>query len=245
MDISVVAGKVRDGYRIQWVGMVDGYINALLVSPDGTKDMVAVYIGTDEESMPQYVCSEPDSEMLATTVLPRDGVLGDLRWAAVHGLNAGGSCIPGAAQRPILPDGCVCGYDIETDISATTGNAFPLPESRIISLAMWCSCGYRLLITTEKCDRRDVTYVGTSRELVDEFCVEVTKHMPMWLIGWNSYAFGNYCMLIHSSEESGVFFTRTVGSWAPAEDRRKQKFKYDSVGIIYHPENPDLSAANQ
>lgn len=210
MDLSTLAKRVSGGHRIRWVGMNGGDTEALIIDPHGKEYMVAIHIDTDEQSMPQLICGEPGSEMLPTTVLPRSGDLGELRWASVHGVNIGGKCIPGSGARPLLPTGCVCGYDIETDISAATGNAFPLPESRIISLAVWCDCGYKLLITTERCDQDDVVYVSNSIELVEEFCCRMVDHRPMWLVGWNSYAFDNYCMLIHSPDNVGMYFERTV-----------------------------------
>lgn len=210
MDVRTLAKKISEGTRLQWVGIVGGETEALLVEPDGSRRMVAVFIDTEEESMPQLISGEPDCEMLPTTVLPRNGVLGDHRWAAVHGINVGGTCKPGVAQDLLLPPGCVCGYDIETDVSATTGNAFPLPESRIISLAVWCTCGYRLLITTEKYNNRGAKYAHDSAELVSIFCREMVEHTPMWLIGWNSYAFDNYCMLILSRDDVAEYFERTV-----------------------------------
>ncbi|KAF7585423.1 hypothetical protein BBP40_010958, partial [Aspergillus hancockii] len=186
MDVRTIAQKIGDGARLQWVGVAGDELEALIVEPGGSKSIVSVFIDTDEESMPQLMCEEPGSEMLSTTVLPRSGILGELRWASVHGVN------------------------VETDVSATTGNAFPLPESRVISLAAWCSCGYRLIITTEKGSKRDCIVVRDSRALVERFCDEMSKHMPMWLVGWNSYAFDNYCMLIHASENVDIFFERTV-----------------------------------
>lgn len=211
MDTVTLAQMVEDGYRIRWTGMVYGMAEALLVSPSGEEEMVSIYISTDEDSMPQVSCGEPDSELLPTMVLPRNGELGEMRWVTVHGINVGGTSKPGAGIRPMLPPpGCACGYDIETDISATTGNAFPLPESRIISLAVWCSCGYRLLITTEEYDGSDAVVAASSSDLIDVFCEEMTKHRPMWLIGWNSYAFDNYCMLIHASEDASVYFEKTA-----------------------------------
>lgn len=75
MDISILAARISRGSRIHWVGMVDGHITAIFAHLDGARDMIPVHIGTDEESMPQLACAEPDSEMLPTTVLPRSGNL--------------------------------------------------------------------------------------------------------------------------------------------------------------------------
>lgn len=211
MDTATLAKRIEGGYRIRWVGIVCGMVEALVVSPTGEEQMTGIHISTDEDSMRQLLCGEPDSEMLPTTVLPRNGDLGELRWTTIHGVNVGGTCKPGSGMRPLLPtNNCVCGYDIETDISATTGNAFPLPESRIISLAAWCSCGYRLLLTTEAYDDRDVITVTDSKALVDAFCERMVEHRPMWLVGWNSYAFDNYCMLVHASNDAGMYFEKTA-----------------------------------
>lgn len=210
MDVKLLAHRITGGHRIRWAGIVDGAVEVLMLDAKGKEYMVAIHIDTDEESMPQLLCGEPGSEMLHTTVLPRSGDLGELRWASIHGVNVGGSCKPGSGMRPLLPGGCVCGYDIETDISATTGDAFPLPESRIISLAVWCDCGYKLLITTEKYDAEGVISVANSAELIEEFCCRIVEHRPMWLVGWNSYAFDNYCMLVHSPDSVARYFDRTV-----------------------------------
>jgi hypothetical protein len=57
MDISILATRISYGSRIQWVGMVDGHTTALVVDPDGARDMIPVNIGTDKESMPQLARS--------------------------------------------------------------------------------------------------------------------------------------------------------------------------------------------
>ena len=209
MNCTSVRALVTGGWRIRWVGHEDGALSILMTSPSGTIRTSTLEIETIESGMPQILCGDADTEMLPTTVIPRNGEYGELRWAAVHGLNVGGNGSPGVT-RPSLPDGCVCGYDIETDTSGTTGDAFPLPESRIVSLTCWCTCGYRLSITTEEVDSADTLAVASSSALVASFCAHIAGHRPMWLIGWNSYAFDNYCMLIHAPRASERHFLRTA-----------------------------------
>jgi hypothetical protein len=85
---------------------------------------------------------EEDAVLLSPTVVPRSGDDVVLKWASVQGVNMGGSWAPGAGNSPRRVDGCVCAYDIETDISAKCGADFPLLYERILSVCMWCTCGY-------------------------------------------------------------------------------------------------------
>jgi DNA polymerase elongation subunit (family B) len=116
------------------------------------------------------------------------------RNATVLGINISGDCTIESGKIYTTVDGCTCGYDIELDMRNEIRGGFPLPSVPILSVAMWCTCGYRCFISTMNIQRDYCITVESQTELVSAFMDQIIAHQPLWLVGWNCYAFDNTCL---------------------------------------------------
>lgn len=123
-----------------------------------------------------------------------------LRKASALGVNAGGSCIAGSGQPADIVPGCVCGYDIELNMSLQNRGEFPLPDVDILSCALWCTCGYTAFVTSMDMTGENITGLLDSCDIVSRTIDLVAEHKPQWLVGWNNFAFDNTCMHFHAYE---------------------------------------------
>lgn len=113
------------------------------------------------------------------------GWLKNLRLASIYGLNLGSTsrCSPGLDSVPDDFDyGCTMGYDIETSQKlAGYGSIIPL-NSKIISIALWCSCGLKHSWTTTRvASSETVTFCSTLKILVSRSMSFIDYHGPNWL----------------------------------------------------------------
>jgi DNA polymerase elongation subunit (family B) len=123
-----------------------------------------------------------------------------LRKASALGVNAGGSCISGSGQPANIVPGCVCGYDIELNMSLQNKGEFPLPDVGILSCALWCTCGYKFFLTSMNMKGQNIIGSLDSCDIVSRTIDLVAEHKPQWLVGWNNFAFDNTCMHFHVEE---------------------------------------------
>lgn len=123
-----------------------------------------------------------------------------LRKASALGVNAGGSCYPGSGNPASIEERCVCGYDIELNMSGHGKGEFPMPDVSILSCALWCSCGYRAFLTSMDMNGDSITGSLQSCDIVSLTIDMVKEHSPQWLVGWNNFAFDNLCMHYHAVE---------------------------------------------
>jgi DNA polymerase elongation subunit (family B) len=123
-----------------------------------------------------------------------------LRKASALGVNAGGNCDAGSGNPANIEPGCVCGYDIELNMVLQNKGEFPLPDVSILSCALWCSCGYRMFLTSMDMVGDNILGSLSSCDIVSRTIDHVSDHKPQWLVGWNNFAFDNECMHYHVNE---------------------------------------------
>lgn len=123
-----------------------------------------------------------------------------LRRASALGVNAGGDCEPGSGKPAATYTGCVCGYDIELNMTYQNKGEFPLPDVSILSCALWCTCGYTAFLTSMNMTGEGIVGCLSSCDIVSRTIDLVEEHKPQWLVGWNNFAFDNLCMHFHASE---------------------------------------------
>lgn len=76
--------------------------------------------------------------------------------------------------------------------------SFPLPGTvHIISLAMYCTCGYTKFTTTLEPFNENCIKAGKQQESCRVLIECVMSHRPQWLVGCNNYAFDNTCLITH------------------------------------------------
>lgn len=141
-----------------------------------------------------------------------------LRNATILGLNTSGPCEPGVAHEYKTIDGCVCGYDIELDMRGMEKDGFPLPNTHILSVALWCTCGYKRFISILDINDPNHIYAISQHDLVLSFFNELESHQPLWLVGWNNYSFDNTCLLYHSDTSLYTYFRKVKIGSADAVD---------------------------
>lgn len=204
MDHTQLRALVEAGTFKRWVG-IDAETTldcTVYIQEAGNRrpERIELSIDTDYSGSTVLECGEVGHEASGMGVLPSNDSVRAQRWAAIHGINIGGRCSAGGGTRPTPVIGCTCAYDIETDISDLEGTSFPLPDARIISLAISCSCGLTWAATTDPCNSQIAISVGDAAELVGLFIDKVIDHMPLWLVGWNNFVFDNPCLLMSSPE---------------------------------------------
>lgn len=216
--IDALRARLNDNVYIRWVGSAQnmrGDCRVCLSTRVGSaiNTWVDVMLPRDFEGFTALENHEPMFESEPGPDIARGPRVTDEQWAAILGVNVGGSCVPGGGSVPIPVSGCACGYDIEVDISDLHGSQFPLPDAhtRILSVALWCSCGFKWSCATQRVSNANVVRASCNTELVSMFLDAVASHMPLWLVGWNCFSFDN--LSLEASAEgvySGMFRRTTV-----------------------------------
>lgn len=168
----------------------------------------------------------------------RSGWVKPIELASMYGINIGCNCKPGLGSLPkILPKYCTMGYDIEVSLSLVRTGGFPPSYSKILSIALWCSCGYCKAWTTisHRNKIKDLVFCKSSTELVDMSINAIKEHMPLWLVGYNCYQFDNCSLEKHAPLSLKSIF-RAINNGAKSTSRHS--FYMDLPGI----HNVDLYA---
>lgn len=218
MDLPALRALMRDqGTSITWVGTVNGSLHVRL---GGERATFPVSLPNMSPVIPvlQVISNEESDKDPRNVQIVSPRQYTKLREASVMGVNIGGSCKPGGFEQ-YKDDRSLCSmaYDIEVDISSNEPGEFPLMDHKILSIALSCSCGYKLvntlLASTGENNTHDVQVVfcTDSSHMVGEFLRQVREHMPLWLVGWNNFAFDNQCMLYHYPEMSDICELVRVG----------------------------------
>ena len=186
---------------ITWMGVLsdeyDGhhvYISTMRGSDLSSRALRSIEVRNDATHLRRLRSGELRPEKDISGVVPRSGKAGMRRLASTMGWNIGARGVPDIMHHPDDVPGCVCAYDIEVDTSPLEGDSFVLPDSEIISCALYCSCGLRLSINTMGVTGDTVRAVEGSAELVYTLLDAILDHKPQWLIGWNNFAFDNFCL---------------------------------------------------
>lgn len=212
-----LASRVSAGAVIRWCGTAEENV-AIVELVEANKS--SLYNADVERELSLVgACGtvrngEADSPMsIVGPVPPNQDFFAILRKASVLGVNIGGCCVRGLSHEYIKVDGCTCGYDIELDLRDVERGGFPLADVPILSVALHCTCGYNMFITTlETNDCCDITCT-TQSDIVTTTMKAIVTHRPLWLVGWNCYAFDNTCLNHHAPESiSEVFRQVKVGS---------------------------------
>lgn len=217
ITVSQLHDVVSKGATIRWCGAVNPDELIVEIIYDNTSRMYTVDVNTELDSIGYNGVirnGEADEPMeIVGPIPPNTDFFAVLRKASVLGINISGSCRSGSAQMYENVDGCVCGYDLELDLRGQDRGGFPLPSVPILSCALWCSCGYRMFITTMECEFDNCIAGCTQRTLVSETVRCISGHRPLWLVGWNCYSFDNTCLAYHASDDYINMFKRVkVGS---------------------------------
>lgn len=206
--------KLDKGSRIRWCGRAEnGCITAQLMKGD-----LRMFVSID--------VNQVVSDWKTSGVLRNGGAAKPLtdvgyvpsktdtfvtyRNATVLGINVGGDCTVGSGKIYEPIEGCTCGYDIELDMRGQSRGGFPLPSVPILSVALWCNCGYKRFISTMKVDDDSCVTVESQAELVSTFMDEVMSHCPLWLVGWNCYSFDNTCLSYNAVDTEYTTYFRKV-----------------------------------
>lgn len=199
--------KIASGAEIIWVGTVDEKSILVRVIQNDTD----VIYGIDPSALPKpskenaviRVEATKPSKSAIDVLWGLYGWLIRLRRVTVYGINVSGDCNTGSGRMAKLNGTyCTMGYDIETSMSLTQNDSFTPSYSKITSLAVWCTCGYRKAWTTIKHKPLGgLYYVPTSKRLVRCFIRDVAEHKPMWLVGYNCYQFDNCSINFHCPDD--------------------------------------------
>src|SRR6186713_1105507 len=195
----------EEGYLITWCGVMGTDDICVYTLKDNTKFKYRVILDARILRAPTNgVLRNGEADRPWTVVgpvPPNKDFFGPLRLASAMGVNVGGDCEPGAVRMRREVSGCVCGYDIEVDLKYQEHGSFPLPSAEILSIALWCTCGYEYFCTSleSSAHPKDGNSMG-SESMVTSTIKAIIGHQPLWLAGWNCYSFDNTCMLYHASE---------------------------------------------
>lgn len=193
MDVDSLRELVLNrGGRVQWVGYCEGKSMVRLASGPSYR---VVDVDPSQELTPRHdwdTVGNNDSDDLDSftmSVAPPDtSAFAPVRALSVLGINIGGDCLPGSGKEYRHTEECTCSYDIETDMSQNVDSGMGLVGCEIMSIAAHCSCGVEFFMPT-------TPGVISSSRVCAEFMEFVRDHRPVWLIGYNCYAFDN--MHIH------------------------------------------------
>lgn len=208
---------IANGAYIRWCGMVKkGYILVQLVE---NEERYLITVNVDNVLkrwlrrgiLRNGEAINPRSDI--GFIPPSNDPFTDCKKATVLGINISGNCTVGNAKIYKEVEGCTCGYDIELDLRGEERGGFPLPSTPILSIALWCTCGFKYFISTMNLNL-DYCYTTTDQHnLVSKFLDVVREHEPLWLVGWNCYSFDNTCLVYHGSENSRIPFRKVkIGS---------------------------------
>ena len=232
--LHTLQNKVSSGAIILWIGSVSD--DQILIRLWETDKSIIYLFDTRTLPKPKYpkpikhneATSEPLSFVGVTW--QRRGWLRSLRIACIYGINLASSCKSGLGTVPItMPKVCTMGYDIEVSLSLVKTGGFPPPYSRILSIALWCSCGYcKAWTTIRHKPLNNITYCKHSSELVLLSLNAIADHMPVWLVGYNSYQFDN-CSLLYHAPSSMKHIFKPINSGAKSASRHA--FYIDLLGV--------------
>lgn len=218
---SEVELKVQDGHHIVWTGSYTDNILGIRLYKDGymsmhTLDIDKIKPPKDPDVIQHNEATTKPLSFVSIT-WQRQGWLRCLRVASIYGINTGSRCAPGMGTLPTgIPKLCTMGYDIEVSSKLTRKGEFPPVHSRITSIALHCSCGYCEAWTTikHKLTIPGLTYCESSSDLVVQSLSAIKEHMPLWLVGYNCYAFDNRVMSYHTPRRlrSTIFKSISTGS---------------------------------
>lgn len=208
---------IKKGFTIRWCGMLKGSEILVQISRNGNSSLLRIDVNNVFDSWSAVGTirnGEATSPYTDVGYAPSNvDSFGLLRKATVLGINTSGDCYTGCAKQYQLVEGCTCGYDIELDLRNQERGGFPLPSVPILSVALWCNCGYKYFISTLDISREFCVTVSSQSELVSVLIREVSNHQPLWLVGWNCYSFDNTCLLYQADETHANFFRRVkIGS---------------------------------
>jgi DNA polymerase elongation subunit (family B) len=208
---------VAKGAVIRWCGAIEADELLVELTHNGKSWTYHVDVDTELESVGHNGVirnGEADEPMeVVGPIPPNTDFFAVLRKASVLGINIGGTCESGSGKMYDQVDGCTCGYDIELDLRGQERGGFPLPSVPVLSCALWCSCGWKMFITTMDCDLEDTIANCTQESLVSATVGCIRQHKPLWLVGWNCYSFDNTCLAYHASDDLVSMFKRVkVGS---------------------------------
>ena len=226
--------EVYSGTKILWVGSLSDTEVLIRLYKDGKNKIVQFDNNTLLAPKNAYVVTHNEAtskpESFVGIIWQRKGWLKSLRVASIYGINIGSKCKPGLGVIPDeIPNVCTMGYDIETSLALVKEGGFPPPYSKILSIALWCSCGYCKAWTTIKHKPvKDIVYCKTSSQLVELSINAIREHMPLWLVGYNCYQFDN-CSLGYHAPRNMLSIFRPINSGAKSVSRHA--FYIDLPGI--------------
>lgn len=228
--------KVDGGDTILWVGS-DNDSRVLIRLSEGMSDSHRIF-AIDIDKLPKPVAHSIVEHNEATSgtkkfvgvTWQRRGWLRAMRIASIYGININSRCKSGLKSTPMKQiRTCVMGYDIETSQHLTKNGSFPPYNSRITSIALWCSCGYCKVWTTIKHTKlTNIKYCITSSQLVRESIEDISQHMPQWLVGYNCYQFDNCVLAYHSPPSMKILF-KSINSGS--KSRANYSFYINLTGI--------------
>lgn len=208
---------VENGERIRWCGTpVDGRVSVQLIKND-TARFVTIDV---DKVFDDWKCvgvirnGEAINPMENTGYAPHNrDIFATMRKASVLGINISGDCMTQCGKEYVPISGCTCGYDIELDLRSEERGGFPLPTVPILSVALWCTCGFRKFISTLDIPRDDCIRVYKNTDFVKVTIDLIKDHMPLWLVGWNCYSFDNTCLVCNAEDGYLKYFNKVkIGS---------------------------------
>lgn len=199
---------------ISWMGVIlddDGcenvYVSLMKRGDHSSRELMLVEVANDSDHLVRIRSGESRPKKIIDGIIPHSGKVGMRRLASTMGWNIGSRGAPGPMQLPTEVGGCSCTYDIEV---STNFRDFPLPDSKILSCAIYCSCGFKLTINTMGVEDENVVAVDDSPDLVRAFIDAILDHRPQWLVGWNNFYFDNSCLAFFSSSDHDKYFEAVV-----------------------------------
>lgn len=185
--------------KVQWTGYCSGKYMVRMGTSSGYNITI---LNPTRELKPNYTWDVvPNRDVnqgdpTTISVVPPDtSVFAEIRALSVLGINIGNDCMPGTGKEYIHEEQCVCSYDIETDMSDVIGGGMALVGCPIISVAAHCSCGKEFFMPT-------TPGLTTSADVCAGFIEFVMDHRPVWLIGYNCYAYDNMHIQFYLREKS-------------------------------------------
>lgn len=121
-----------------------------------------------------------------------------LRIASCYGAALGMSVDVQTQMRPAPRSYCVCAYDIECEYSH---NSETSERGRILCATLLCSCGFRYTTTCRRINVVSCVHHQTSGDMVVGLIWAIIKHLPLFIVGHNCYAYDNVVMLTHLVNE--------------------------------------------
>lgn len=215
--------RVNNGAKIRWCGRAEnGYILVQLVE-DNDDIFITVNVNSVVNKwksvgiLKNGGCKKPYTDV--GYVPSKVDSFVTFRNATVLGINISGSCTIESGKIYETIEGCTCGYDIELDMKGETRGGFPLPSVPILSIALWCTCGYKYFISTMKINENYCVTVDSQLQLVSIFIDQLVTHCPLWLVGWNCYSFDNTCLSYNAiNSEYSTYFRKVKISTANVVD---------------------------